>query len=515
MLDELPTLLVEADAARDDIYAQWLRVARFAAYYSLRDFDNAKATADEIIQRADSTDDRVWQVLGHAYRSTNLLVHNHVDAGYDELARTVVLLEEVDPTDYAGGHALNATAAALGTLELHELAAHWLDRLQEVGEQLGDALLLTLCALNSGWLHLNWGFELDLLGEHDEAREHYRANLDVFGTAPRDVAVVNRSSWPSGVIVQACAARAMLGEGTSLVADIEPAMETVSATGRNEITAVGYLALARAYANDGDIATALKHAAQACELGDELPQAHIHTGRSYWEYANLLRQRDGETEAAAAFERFARMLAKARWDERRTRVDAFEERLAIERVRDEQRRRAAAYLSDPLTGLGNRRLVEIRLPELLVEAEAAQSRLVVCFVDLDDFKSVNDNHSHLIGDDVLRELAKELRSHLHTNAVIARFGGDEFVVVLPDHNAPRAYAELEGIRRRIAVHQWPGLPTDRRIRLSAGLAESWPGATRTQLLAAADEALLRAKRQGKNRVEVRAHPLPDSEPGDG
>src|SRR5690606_2042455 len=116
VLDELPSLFVEAEAARDDIFAQWLRVARFAAHHSLREFDAAKATAEEIIQRADSTGDRVWQVLGHAYRATNLLVHNHIDAGYDELARTVVLLEEIDLTDYVGGHALNATAVALGTL---------------------------------------------------------------------------------------------------------------------------------------------------------------------------------------------------------------------------------------------------------------------------------------------------------------------------------------------------------------------------------------------------------------
>lgn len=513
VLDEIPALLTEAERLRLREHAQWLRVARFAAEYNLRELDNAEQTANEIIQLAETFDDRVWRVLGHALHATNLLVHNHVDAGYSELARTVVLLEEIEPTSYAAGHALNATAIALGHLELHELAAHWLDRLRTVAADLEDALLLTLCALNSGWLHLNWAFDLDLLAEPEAARTHYEANLAVFRTAPQGVDVVNRSSWPSEVIVQGCAARAMLGEGTAALLDeLQPALETVEATQRFDVVAVGHLALARAHANDGDLDTAVEHAARACDVSDNLPRLRMHSGRAYWEHATLLRRRDGESSAAAAFERFAASLVRSRWDERRARADAFAERLATERVLDEQRRRAAAYLSDPLTGLGNRRLVEIRLPELLVDSEATRQRLVVCFIDLDDFKRVNDDYSHLVGDDVLREFAQDLRASLDASAVTARFGGDEFVAVMPNQAAPSAYARLDDLRQRVAGRSWPGLPADVRVTMSAGLTESWPSATRTQLLAAADEALLRAKRQGKNRVEVRAHPLSEPSP---
>jgi diguanylate cyclase (GGDEF)-like protein len=310
-------------------------------------------------------------------------------------------------------------------------------------------------------------------------------------------------------VVQACAARAMLGEGASVMPELRANLGAVAATERHEATMVGYLAMARAFANEGDTDRALEQAELACSVGDRLPWLHVVAARAYWEYAGLLRQREGSTPTTEAYAQLTWRLVRDRWEERRARVQSFDERLDTERVRDEIRRRAAAYLTDPLTGLGNRRLIEIRLPELLVESAATGLPLAVAFVDIDDFKSVNDELSHLVGDDLLRELAQELRASLSSEDAIARFGGEEFVIVLPSRGAREAFEVVDRLRQRVEDRVWNCLPGDRRIRITAGLAQSWHGATRTQLLAAADEALLRAKRQGKNRVEVRANPLPD------
>ncbi|GAA5005555.1 GGDEF domain-containing protein [Actinopolymorpha pittospori] len=509
VLVELDDVLARAQKEHANERAQWLRFVRFASYHEVGELDRADEVAAEMIRLAEPLDERIWEAFGHALRGMALLLRGKFEPAYDELARAVVLLEELDTPSYAVGHAINAAVLALARLDLYELATTWLERLYRVSVELSDAMLQTLYAYNSGWLQLHWASELELIGELDEAREHYRMALTAFETAPAGVDAIDRSYWPREVVVQACAARAMLGEGASVMPELLANLGAVAATERHEATMVGYLAMARAFANEGDTDRALEQAELACSVGDRLPRLHVVAARAYWEYAGLLRQREGSTPTTEAYAQLTWRLVRDRWEERRARVQSFDERLDTERVRDEIRRRAAAYLTDPLTGLGNRRLIEIRLPELLVESAATGLPLAVAFVDIDDFKSVNDELSHLVGDDLLRELAQELRASLSSEDAIARFGGEEFVIVLPSRGAREAFEVVDRLRQRVEDRVWNCLPGDRRIRITAGLAQSWHGATRTQLLAAADEALLRAKRQGKNRVEVRANPLPD------
>lgn len=509
VLVELGDLLARAQKEHANERAQWLRFVRFASYHEVGELDSADQVAAEMIRLAEPLDDRIWEAFGHALRGMAMLLRGKFEPAYDELARAVVLLEELDTPSYAVGHAINAAVLALARLDLYELATAWLERLYHVSAELSDAMLQTLYAYNSGWLQLHWASELELIGELDEARDHYRMTLTAFETAPAGVDAIDRSYWPREVVVQACAARAMLGEGASVMPELRANLGAVAATERHEATMVGYLAMARAFANEGDTDRALEQAELACSVGDTLPRLHVVAARAYWEYAGLLRQREGSTPTTEAYAQLTWRLVRDRWEERRARVQSFDERLDTERVRDEIRRRAAAYLTDPLTGLGNRRLIEIRLPELLVESAATGLPLAVAFVDIDDFKSVNDELSHLVGDDLLRELAQEMRASLSSEDAIARFGGEEFVIVLPSRGAREAFEVVDRLRQRVEERVWNCLPGDRRIRITAGLAQSWHGATRTQLLAAADEALLRAKRQGKNRVEVRANPLPD------
>lgn len=158
---------------------------------------------------------------------------------------------------------------------------------------------------------------------------------------------------------------------------------------------------------------------------------------------------------------------------------------------------------DALTGTFNRRTIDHLLARSFAEAHRDRSPVSVLFVDLDHFKSINDTHGHACGDECLRHVARALRRALDTDDVLGRYGGEEFVAVLPARGG--AAARVIGERLRSAVEactiEWQGQPL--RLTVSVGLAtrhqdESAPEAT----LARADKALYAAKRSGRNRVQV-------------
>ena len=124
---------------------------------------------------------------------------------------------------------------------------------------------------------------------------------------------------------------------------------------------------------------------------------------------------------------------------------------------------------------------------------------MVLFVDVDDFKNVNDNHGHRTGDEALKLVAEILRSCSRRVDVVARHGGDEFMVMLPGASLPEAHRFFERMRDQVAETSRRNLRLD--LRLSAGAVQCPGHSTNpTALLDAADEAMYRAKRLGKNRM---------------
>lgn len=149
--------------------------------------------------------------------------------------------------------------------------------------------------------------------------------------------------------------------------------------------------------------------------------------------------------------------------------------------------------TDPLTGLPNRRAFAAALDEALQRGRTCS----VALLDIDHFKVVNDTHGHAVGDQVLVEVADQLRSAAGGRGTIARYGGEEFVWLLPD--ADPAQAELACLHLCQTVRfASMALP----VSISIGLAHGRPKETRPDLLVRADEALYAAKRNGRDRVEV-------------
>jgi diguanylate cyclase (GGDEF)-like protein len=171
---------------------------------------------------------------------------------------------------------------------------------------------------------------------------------------------------------------------------------------------------------------------------------------------------------------------------------------------------AAAALSlrrsaelDALTGTFNRRTIDLWLARCFTEAHRDDQLLSVLFVDIDHFKAINDTHGHAAGDACLREVSQVLRRELQATDLLGRYGGEEFVIVLPGRNGDDARQLGERIRAAIELLRvdWEGKPI--RLTVSVGVATRLPREQEpAAAVARADQALYAAKRSGRNRVNV-------------
>jgi two-component system, cell cycle response regulator len=160
-------------------------------------------------------------------------------------------------------------------------------------------------------------------------------------------------------------------------------------------------------------------------------------------------------------------------------------------------------ITDQLTGLHNRRYMSSHLDNLMAAATRAGKPLAFVIMDIDYFKSVNDTHGHDIGDEVLREFAKRIGANVRGIDLACRYGGEEFVVVMPETDASFAFMVAERLRKSIETTPFDisRAPGKLSLTISIGIAAS-EGAddTSEELLRRADQALYSAKRSGRNRV---------------
>ena len=171
-------------------------------------------------------------------------------------------------------------------------------------------------------------------------------------------------------------------------------------------------------------------------------------------------------------------------------------------ARLERLRRELAELAehDVLTGLFNRRRAEVELARLVSAVGAGAGRASVAILDADHFKRVNDRHGHAMGDEVLRRLAVLILQELRGADVAARFGGEEFVLLLPATELEDARLACERLRVVVETHSWDALAEGLTVTVSIGVAEVDPVEGPAGVLATADTRLYAAKRAGRNRV---------------
>ncbi|HEU0029796.1 MAG TPA: sensor domain-containing diguanylate cyclase [Kofleriaceae bacterium] len=160
-------------------------------------------------------------------------------------------------------------------------------------------------------------------------------------------------------------------------------------------------------------------------------------------------------------------------------------------------------VTDPLTGAYNREFLLARLPQEIEAAIERDRTLSIAMVDVDHFKSVNDQHGHGVGDFVLAEVARRLRGAIRAGDLLVRYGGEEFLAVLPKADAGRAWEVGERMRQRVSERAFDvGDGLCLLLRISVGIAQWRIGESMSDLIERADIALYGAKERGRNRVEV-------------
>jgi diguanylate cyclase (GGDEF)-like protein len=171
-------------------------------------------------------------------------------------------------------------------------------------------------------------------------------------------------------------------------------------------------------------------------------------------------------------------------------------------LRESEERLRDQATHDPLTGLYNRHAMDEALQRELVRARANRSPVAVIMADLDRFKSVNDTHGHRAGDEVLRAFGALILQRTRRGDVCCRYGGEEFLLILPGLGEQQAFARAEDLRNALACGSIHIEGATLRVTASFGLAV-FPqhGATAQALIEAADQALYRAKENGRDRTE--------------
>jgi diguanylate cyclase (GGDEF)-like protein len=171
-----------------------------------------------------------------------------------------------------------------------------------------------------------------------------------------------------------------------------------------------------------------------------------------------------------------------------------------------QRKYQRFATTDSLTGLHNRGWLDDAFDREIKRSERDQLPLSLIMIDVDNFKKYNDVYGHLAGDQVLVAVAESIRNPLRPNDMVARFGGEEFAVLLPETSLDNAKIIAERLRRHVCKAD-PGMIGEKplpRVTISSGIAGREPGYSLDMMIAAADVAMYHAKRNGKNRVEIAA-----------
>jgi len=458
-------------------------------------FDESVAVAEDLMAHYTAVGDHAGrlQILGQVI--TTRFARGEFERALDELTDGLVGLSHLHEASPAAASAFLTVANAASAAEMFELASAQLRRGRQLVRTVGDLFLARMLDAVSARNETRWAARLEMIGRPDEAVARYRESLraalrsergDPMGHWKRIGQIYEGFAWT-------CLDEPELGRITLL-----EALGREDAPLEAEDSLVLRLGLARACTALGLVTEARVHLQHTFGVRDT-------TFSHQWQVAIVLqaseieRAENGDHPGIGLARHGALLLANSLWEERERRLEAVMVRMQMLDLAEENQRVGQAATEDPLTGLGNRRKLDTALQELTADSTAPTCLL---FIDLDRFKLVNDTFSHAVGDEVLQAVAVILQRESRERDVVARYGGDEFVVMLRGASLRTGTRVAERVRKAIAAHPWAHIAPGLDVRASVGVAEHRGGMRCDQLMAAADAAAYEAKQGGRDRVAV-------------
>jgi diguanylate cyclase len=475
---------IVTSSAGDRTTTRFLHYIEGIALQEVGRHHEAVTVALDLLGDLEDEPDLMWRAKALALLAESSIQVKEVSRAMDALAEGGWLVANERPGRYSHLSASMAVALAMRAVYLFEQADDLL-----LGIGLGDDLDVDLLVVQErSLLSAFWGTTLLLAGHGQAAPSQF-------------VRSAERALWMGRIAQQAgsseMAARAEVIEAYALsrLGYVELAAARVNAATqrfrlRDELveTQLANLVLGRAATDAGDYDKARPHLLAALTNAD-------HASRDIWSAAAMEALADldvaehGRHPAVALWKRLAREALGRVWVERDGRFTALLSRNEVRALTAETNRMGHAALLDHLTGLGNRQMMTNAV-------DRAGDDLSAVFVDVDEFKAINDDYSHAVGDEVLRRIAVILRAHCRSDDVPVRYGGDEFVILVFGGGVA---AEEVAHRLHHAVRSapWGQVAPGLLVTVSVGVGRPVPA---QGAIAAADAALYAAKRAGRDRV---------------
>jgi diguanylate cyclase (GGDEF)-like protein len=450
--------------------------------------------------------------------------------GREALETTLAALRAARQAGHRGleAWALNRLGVAYSSLGQAEQACHYTAQALEIAQSRRERELLFSCLNNLAYYWL----QLQAEAQRDAQPERARRALEKAHARAEEALQLGRSEGGQFYIAIALSnlVEARLADGSA--AGVQPLIDEFEAlSGRHgyaELLCQAQVQRARIQADQGDTDAAVKALNALMERSNIGPKLRrqlcrtlyeVHKGRQEHALALQYLEQLNELERQVARDTMAlqteAMLIRQEFQQAQARAehalqDARQARERAQQLEQEQaqlREQAAEWgriaHEDALTGLHNRRHAEFALPLLLERARQEGGTIALALLDIDHFKQVNDSLGHGMGDQVLQQVAQLLRRQLRGADLLARVGGEEFMLVFVAVTLVQAQEICERLRLATAGHDWASLAPGLRVTVSLGLCAGAAPPRPQVLVEGADQALYAAKRGGRDRVEFR------------